>query len=159
MDILHLDSAVLTISKHTLWLNGYVAPHQTSVINQAESWEKRSVLMNSPGFAYIAGLHGKWAAVWMNGNRQRLLGRETLEAGREKKKNCGSVGSQKRLSTNNNAGRKPTASADRLYKSSRVGSWREQPTVPQHSPCVGYRSQSGLRLQSWEKYSAMVSRM
>lgn len=76
----------LTISKHTLWLNGYVAPHQTSVIIRAESWEKRSVLMNSPGSAYIAGLHGKWAAVWMNGNRQRLLCRETLEPANKKKK-------------------------------------------------------------------------
>lgn len=61
--VLRLYSVVLTISKHTLWLNGHVAPHQTSVINRAESWEKRSVLMNSPGSAYIAGLHGKWAAI------------------------------------------------------------------------------------------------
>lgn len=67
------EMCYFTISKHTLWLIGHVAPHQTSVINRAESWEKRSVLINSPGSAYIAGLHGKWAAVWMNGNRQRLL--------------------------------------------------------------------------------------
>ncbi len=68
------EMCYFTISKHTLWLIGHVAPHQTSVINRAESWEKRSVLINSPGSAYIAGLNGKWAAVWMNGNRQRLLG-------------------------------------------------------------------------------------
>jgi len=73
---------------------------------------------------------------------------------REKKKNCCSVGPQKRLSTPNNAGRKPMASADRLYKSNRVGSQRDQPRVPQCGPLRGL--QVTIRLTKTRKLGKYI---